>query len=96
MIASFLCGYLSVIYLLYCGYLSVIVQSSKGDIRMVKDIFEKIGGAVVVSVLMDVDYDTAWRWEKDDHIPARRRMAFIAVCKRHGIVVTLQQLSAKK
>jgi hypothetical protein len=63
---------------------------------MVKDIFERLGGAVVVSTLMDVDYDTAWKWEKKNAIPARRRMAFIAMCKRHGITVTLQQLAGVK
>lgn len=63
---------------------------------MVKDIFERLGGAVVVSTLMKVDYDTAWRWEKSGQIPARRRMAFIAACGRHGVTVTLQQLSDKK
>lgn len=60
---------------------------------MVKDIFEKLGGAVVVSTLMGIDYDTAWVWEKKNAIPTRRRMAFIAMCKRHGITVTLQQLA---
>jgi hypothetical protein len=63
---------------------------------MVKDIFERLGGAVVVSTLMDVDYDTAWKWEKKNAIPARRRIAFIAMCKRHGITVTLQQLAGVK
>lgn len=60
---------------------------------MVKDIFERLGGVVVVSTLMGVGYDTAWTWEKKNAIPARQRMAFTAMCKKHGITVTLQQLA---
>ena len=63
---------------------------------MVRDIFEKLGGAVVVSALMNVDYATAWRWEKADFIPAHRRLDFVAACNRHGITVTLQQLASDK
>jgi len=63
---------------------------------MVKDIFAQLGGAIVVKDLMGVHYQTAWMWKRKNAIPARHRVAFVAACKKHGITVTLQQLSAKK
>ena len=63
---------------------------------MVRDTFEKLGGAVVVSALMNVDYATAWRWEKTNFVPAHRRLDFIAACGHHGVTVTLQQLASDK
>lgn len=62
---------------------------------MVNDIFERLGGAYIVSNLMAIDYTTARRWQKNNYVPAHARESFIDMCKKHGVRVTYLQLSER-